>query len=1058
MDTVSMLNKMSFYCQPILPLVYDESMSYYETLCKVVGQLNTTGETVNKLNEGLTGEIADRQAADAELDKRLKLIEEADKRIHFLVFVGANPNSSMPTRTELWNWVRDGDIICAIYSANDTERGDVYAASCTYNAGNWSTENSSDFHFLIPLETTYDSTGKLAVKQKIVKLTIPSYTNHVLTVPWGEEIIEINTPHTSAEGIVNFSATVDNNNTVHSNLSPAEFTSLYRTVSKGSGGLIVGINAQLTTNDSQLLLSTSADIIGGETAADDEVRIVFDAETYIGERGLDLPYLTRPIYILAGSGTDETWTLTKFQTRDFAFDRDEGFQFTRAANNVITPSFGSTPKEVAEYFGTVKGGVPYQNLPVRLVDTVDNAEYWNGTFHSYSDGHMTFTFVTSNYTTESNEMLVKIIELSATKAGSEWADSDTWKYGVQEFRVPIKDVVTYTASNVGEGVYSATKHKIEYQVDFNETTANIIAAIESGKKVILRVDLKELGSNETYPVYFASGYTRADPFTNSAHYIFAGTLGGDQFTLELNSLLTHATLVTYGYILPEPNPDGSDNGKVPTVESNKWELKTPTGGKSAYQYAVEGGYTGTEEEFAEKMAQKTDIPSALPNPNALTITSGSDSVTYDGSAAKSIDIPSLENIVTETTQVPPAYTNLIPTSTDASGAILNGVGYEAGTLGANGAVTEGTAFISGFIPVKKGDVVRIKDPHAANFSTDNVIALYKADKATSANIRKYVSGMQSNAAYGSITISGDVMTWDTSSVTYYPWNDFKYMRVMTLSADSIVTINEEIKESTQTVMTLKPTVKVSKGNLNFAVNEPMLAGRKIVVFGDSLIGMTRDSTSVPAYAAAYTGATVYNVGFGGCRMAKHPTNGYAAFSMWALADAVSTGDYSTQEAQAPSGSYYFASQLAVLKSIDFETVDAIVIHYGTNDFTANVPIDDSANLLSTDTVCGALRYSIKKILTAFPKIKIFVSLPLYRTWDGVGAETYKNTLEKTLPEYDSAMKTVAENHNLPTIDGYKQLGINSINSSAYLSDGTHLNDFGRKQFGEFIGGCLICGA
>lgn len=446
MDTVSMLNNMRFYCQPILPLVYDESMSYYETLCKVVGQLNTTGDAVNKLNEGLTGEIADRQAADTELDERLKSIEEANKRIHFLVFVGANPNSSMPTRTELWNWVRNGDIICALYSANDTERGDVYAASCTYNAGNWSTENSSDFHFLIPLETTYDSTGKLAVKQKIVKLTIPSYTKHVLTVPWGEEIIEINTPHTSAEGIVNFSATVDNNNTVHANLSPAEFTNLYRTVSKGSGGLIVGINAQLTTNDSQLLLSTSADINGGETAADDEVRIVFDSETYIGERGLDLPYLTRPIYILAGSGTDETWTLTKFQTRDFAFDRDEGFQFTRAANNVITPSFGSTPKEVAEYFGTVKGGVPYQNLPVHLIDNVDNAEYWNGVFDRKSDGRVSYTFTTSYY--RESKMLVRIIELSATpKSGSTFAGDEKWVYAAKEFELPFDDALSDTSTN-----------------------------------------------------------------------------------------------------------------------------------------------------------------------------------------------------------------------------------------------------------------------------------------------------------------------------------------------------------------------------------------------------------------------------------------------------------------------------------------------------------------------------------------------------------------------------------------------------------------------------------
>lgn len=454
----------------------------------------------------------------------------------------------------------------------------------------------------------------------------------------------------------------------------------------------------------------------------------------------------------------------------------------------------------------------------------------------------------------------------------------------------------------------------------------------------------------------------------------------------------------------------------------------------------------------------SQIPTVLPSPNALTVTCGSNSVTYDGSADKTIDIPSVEKIVTETTQVLPAYTNLIPISTDASGAVLNGVGYEAGALHSDGSVASASSFTSGFIPVKKGDVVRIKDPSAASFPLDNAVALYKADKAVSAGIGKYIHGMQTSAAYGGVTIDGDVLTWDTSSISYYFWQDFKYLRVMTFSADSIVTINEEIKESTQTVMTLKPTVKVSKDSLNFAVNEPLLSGRKIVVFGDSLIGMTRDQTSVTAYAAEYTGAKVYNVGFGGCRMSKHPTNGYAAFSMWALADAVSTGNYSTQEAQAPSGADYFSSQLDVLKSIDFASVDAVVIHYGTNDFAANVPLDDSANLFSTDTVCGALRYSIKKLLTAYPKIKIFVSLPLYRTWSGVGAETYKNTLEKTLPEYDSAMNTVAEEHNLPTIDGYKRLGVNAVNASAYLSDGTHLNDFGRRQFGELIGGRIICSA
>ena len=60
-------------------------------------------------------------------------------------------------------------------------------------------------------------------------------------------------------------------------------------------------------------------------------------------------------------------------------------------------------------------------------------------------------------------------------------------------------------------------------------------------------------------------------------------------------------------------------------------------GKSAYQYAVEGGYTGTEAEFAAKLAQ--EMPTKLPNPNALTIT-GAVSGSYDGSEAMTVEIPS----------------------------------------------------------------------------------------------------------------------------------------------------------------------------------------------------------------------------------------------------------------------------------------------------------------------------------------------------------------------------------------------------------------------------------
>ena len=59
-------------------------------------------------------------------------------------------------------------------------------------------------------------------------------------------------------------------------------------------------------------------------------------------------------------------------------------------------------------------------------------------------------------------------------------------------------------------------------------------------------------------------------------------------------------------------------------------------GKSAYQYAQDGGYTGTEAEFAEKMA--AEMPTTLPNPNALTFT-GAVTGSYDGSATLTVNIP-----------------------------------------------------------------------------------------------------------------------------------------------------------------------------------------------------------------------------------------------------------------------------------------------------------------------------------------------------------------------------------------------------------------------------------
>lgn len=56
------LSKFHFWCQKVLPLVYDDSLSYYEVLCKITTYLNNTIEAVNELSETVTQ--YDEQIAD----------------------------------------------------------------------------------------------------------------------------------------------------------------------------------------------------------------------------------------------------------------------------------------------------------------------------------------------------------------------------------------------------------------------------------------------------------------------------------------------------------------------------------------------------------------------------------------------------------------------------------------------------------------------------------------------------------------------------------------------------------------------------------------------------------------------------------------------------------------------------------------------------------------------------------------------------------------------------------------------------------------------------------
>ena len=55
LNTYNPLEPLNFryYCQKVLPAVYDDSLSYYELLCKIVSKVNEIINTDNLQNEGI---------------------------------------------------------------------------------------------------------------------------------------------------------------------------------------------------------------------------------------------------------------------------------------------------------------------------------------------------------------------------------------------------------------------------------------------------------------------------------------------------------------------------------------------------------------------------------------------------------------------------------------------------------------------------------------------------------------------------------------------------------------------------------------------------------------------------------------------------------------------------------------------------------------------------------------------------------------------------------------------------------------------------------------------
>lgn len=226
-------------------------------------------------------------------------------------------------------------------------------------------------------------------------------------------------------------------------------------------------------------------------------------------------------------------------------------------------------------------------------------------------------------------------------------------------------------------------------------------------------------------------------------------------------------------------------------------------------------------------------------------------------------------------------------------------------------------------------------------------------------------------------------------------------------------------------------------------------GKTIVCCGDSLTQFG----NYPATLGDITGATAYNIGVGGTRLAKHNNVDYDKFSMYRLADAIVSGDWSLQIAAAANLGGVYPAIVARMQLIDFATVDIITIFFGTNDLTGNNPIGTNSDTTGL-TIKGAMNYVINTILTAYPSKQLIFITPIYRNVSGVSSDTFTNTNGDKLIDIVHAEEEICELQHIEYLSMYNTAGINSKTITTYLTDGTHPTQFGYDMLGRRIAGYI----
>lgn len=249
------------------------------------------------------------------------------------------------------------------------------------------------------------------------------------------------------------------------------------------------------------------------------------------------------------------------------------------------------------------------------------------------------------------------------------------------------------------------------------------------------------------------------------------------------------------------------------------------------------------------------------------------------------------------------------------------------------------------------------------------------------------------------------------------------------------------------------------------MDSSLLEGREddgvttILCLGNNPFTDDRSSTGLSSLIAAKTDSVVYDCAFPNSSAAcKYPIYNpeYTRdhFNLYYVAECFRNDEFTAIASIAnDEPDPIYAQTVEVMKTVDMDKVDIIIIMYDSTDYNQGTPSDNPDNPYDVTAFTGGLRTTINNIKNTWPYIRILVMSPTYAQYMDEDGGLHNGTITDlgngTLNHYLVKESDAAMDCGVSFIDNYFGT-INEDNYEEYMTDHMHYNDAGREKLADRI--------